>query len=57
MEITSQYFYERTGELPEQDDIERSNCSEAGTAGHYYCGWCKYCDLPKFVCGHTIKNG
>ena len=48
--ITSVHFKERTGRDPKHDDLERCNCPEAGHPGHYMCGWCEKCDMPKFMC-------
>lgn len=36
---------------PIQDDLERCNCSEAGSAfGHIHCGICRAHNLPMFMC-------
>lgn len=51
MEITREYFFERVGREPENDDLERSNCTCEGLAGHFMCGWCRVHDRPRFVCG------
>jgi len=40
-----------TGEKPENDDIERSSCVDAGTLGHHQCGWCPSHSRPRFQCG------
>ena len=39
MTITPQMFEEATGRPPENDDIERVNCPDAGSDGHLGCGW------------------
>lgn len=49
--ITSEHFESRTGYPPEQDDLERANCPDAGKPGHYYCGWHPTRDLPIFITG------
>lgn len=47
-EISEEYFIERVGRAPENDDLERCNCKEAGKIGHFYCGWCKKLQLTSF---------
>lgn len=49
MEITADIFKAATGHAPEQDDLERSNCKEAGTIGHYHCGWSSFLNRPMFM--------
>ena len=49
--ITPEIFFEKTGQQPEKDDLERVNCKKAGELGHGFCGWCSIHDLPKFSCG------
>lgn len=49
MKITAEYFEKRTGFKPIQDDLERSNCKEAGEIGHQSCGWMHCCDRPNFM--------
>lgn len=57
-EITKEYYKERVGEYPEQDYLERCNCSKAGKQlGHHYCGWYNKCNLPRFICGHLVEGG
>lgn len=51
MTITAEQFEAATGYPPEDDDLERCNCSEAGQLGHYYCGWCPTHNKPVFSCG------
>ncbi len=48
--ITREYFIERVGREPINDDLERCNCKDAGKINHLLCGWCNDCDLPKFMC-------
>lgn len=50
--ITKDMFIQKVGHPPENDDLIRVNCPEAGNVGHYQCGWCPTCDKPRFVCGH-----
>jgi hypothetical protein len=47
---TEQQFKERTGDAPEDDDLERTNCSLAGTPGHWSCGVCAEHNLPIHKC-------
>lgn len=54
--ITRERFCDAVGREPENDDLERSNCSEAGRMGHWSCGWCAQCDKPNFICGHGIMS-
>jgi hypothetical protein len=51
MEISAEYFKEATGHDPIQDDLERSNCKEAGELGHGSCGWNHQRDMPVFMVG------
>lgn len=53
--ITAEYFKERTGREPQDDDLQRCNCDKARQLGHMQCGWCERCDLPRFICGHKLK--
>ncbi len=54
--MTLQEFIERVGREPIGDEIERVNCQESGTAGHWFCGWCHDCDKPRFECGHRTND-
>jgi hypothetical protein len=49
--ITAEHFTRRMGTPPVQDDLERSNCAQAGQPGHTQCGWDEEFDLPVFVVG------
>jgi len=46
---TKEYFLERTGRLPENDDLDRVNCKDAGKLGHNDCGVCMH-NYPMFMC-------
>ena len=46
-----------TGTKPDQDDLERVNCSKAGEIGHRQCGWCGNHKLPRFQCGCVLVGG
>lgn len=50
-EITAERFTQRVGHLPADDDLERCNCSLAGSIGHLHCGWDEARDMPRFVPG------
>ena len=39
MAINREQFISATGREPEQDDLERVNCKQAGDVGHWCCGW------------------
>ena len=57
MEImNTQEFELLTGRKPEQDDLERTNCKEAGFIGHHYCGLCAECGQPSFMCVCTNEH-
>lgn len=43
-------FYNRMLYYPQQDDLERVNCPEAGDQGHRWCGWCNKHNRPKYHC-------
>jgi hypothetical protein len=55
MNITKRKFLQVTGRKPQDDDLERCNCPEAGTWGHMSCGWCKEHNGPMFECGCATK--
>jgi len=48
--MTSQEYKEAFGKEPENDDIERATCKEAGQSGHYFCGVCSVHNKPRFMC-------
>lgn len=50
---TIQEFYDMTGRMPTDDDLERLNCTGQGEAGHKSCGYCKKHKQPMFMCGCT----
>jgi hypothetical protein len=51
MEITAEMFENATGSKPEQDDLERCNCTRTGQHGHMSCGWNHKLNLPVFIAG------
>ena len=46
---TREDFVDATGRLPEQDDLDRANCPDAGKLGHQSCGICQH-NRPVFMC-------
>lgn len=53
--ISPGYFYLAVGREPKDDDMDRSNCKEAGAIAHTQCGWCLGHDKPRFICGCALK--
>lgn len=53
--ITREKFKEATGLEPEQDDLDRCNCTQAGELGHFFCGWNEEKNLPRFMTEPFIK--
>lgn len=49
--ITEEQFKKQFGIEPEQDDLDRVNCTKAGNAGHWSCGVCDKHNKPRFICG------
>lgn len=47
--ITAEKFKDATGYEAKDDDLERSNCEQAGTIGHLSCGWDEEANLPWFM--------
>jgi hypothetical protein len=47
---TAEQYFEATGHMPVQDDLERANCPKAGEIMHVACGWCDKHDKPKAEC-------
>lgn len=54
--ITKEEFKKATGYDPENDDLERVNCSEAGKVGHLCCGWNYTKNMPVFLVGTENKD-
>lgn len=54
--ITEAMFLVVMGRPAENDDLHRCNCKVEGTPGHWQCGWCEECDLPRFTCGHFRRK-
>jgi hypothetical protein len=57
--ITAEKFEESVGCKPENDDLDRCNCIEAGHIGHFQCGWDDERDMPVFIPGISkiAQNG
>jgi len=55
--VTTESFILATGEYPENDDLERSNCLKAGTMGHECCGWHPELDQPVFYGSTKVPKG
>lgn len=48
MDINEEVFLKATGHKPENDDLDRCNCKEAGKLGHDWCGWSRMVNRPNF---------
>lgn len=57
IEITAELFRQYTGREPQDDDLERCNCTKAGQPGHMQCGWNASFNAPRFEVGDLIKEG
>lgn len=53
--ITREQFVEATGYEPENDDLERVNCTRAGELGHFFCGWNTDLNQPQFAVGARMN--
>lgn len=47
--MTAEEFKLATGNLPQNDDLDRVNCQEAGDVGHFGCGWNEMENKPSFM--------
>lgn len=52
--ITAEQFKAATGRDPEDDDLERVNCPQAGRIGHLCCGWDSVWNRPQFEIGPRL---
>jgi hypothetical protein len=50
--MTAAEFKTITGRAPENDDLERANCVNAGSESHSMCGTCVEHGQPRFIGGH-----
>ncbi len=48
--IRAGIFEALTGRPPQDDDLDRVNCSEVGQEGHGLCGICEKHDVPRIHC-------
>ena len=53
--ITPEIFEAAVGYKPEQDDLERCNCKQAGEIGHWCCGWNQEHNKPQYMLGPVYK--
>lgn len=44
-------FEAALGRFPENWELDRVNCPQAGSIGHYSCGWCPFHIQPTLMCG------
>jgi hypothetical protein len=51
---TEKDFLDNTGQAPEQDDLDRANCKDAGKPGHWMCGICVH-KKPVFMCSECVS--
>jgi hypothetical protein len=49
--MTAEEYEERFGCKPENDDLDRVNCTNKEEVGHWQCGVCDIHDKPRFMCG------
>lgn len=49
--IDAARFRAATGRDPVNDDLERSNCPDAGKIGHWQCGWDYDAEKPVYETG------
>lgn len=54
MTMNAEQFEQATGFPPDQDDLERANCGEAGKIGHLLCGVCRH-GKPRFICVPCLR--
>ena len=54
--ITAERFEAAVGYPPKDDDLDRSNCLDAGKIAHQHCGWCLGHDKPRFICGCALRR-
>jgi hypothetical protein len=48
--MTKEEYFFNVGSEPENDDLERTNCPDAGYPGHQDCGFCHLHKKPVFMC-------
>ena len=55
-DMTAEDFFMATGREPENDDLERVNCPDAGKPAHTQCGWNWSWNAPVFEVGTQPKG-
>jgi hypothetical protein len=53
--ITAAEFTRVVGRPPKDDDLDRANCKEAGSIGHWGCGWCEH-GKPRWMCAECFAK-
>lgn len=53
---TAEEFEDAVKRAPEDDDLDRANCPDAGKPGHRQCGWCPKHDWPRFECLCPVED-
>jgi len=54
---TAEEFEAMVGRPPQDDDLDRVNCPDAGLLGHLLDGVCGVHEVPRFVCGCMAPQG
>ncbi len=54
--MTGDDFHDFFRRAPAQDDLHRINCREAGTLGHWHCGWCMRHETARWDCGCVVAE-
>lgn len=49
--MTRSEFFDWFNRAPEDDELHRINCGEAGEVGHFHCGWCPRHSIGRWACG------
>jgi hypothetical protein len=53
--ITAAEYTRAVGRAPILDDLQRANCTLAGTPGHWGCGWCDH-GQPTYRCETCMRR-
>jgi hypothetical protein len=54
---TAEEFEAMVGRRPQDDELDRVNCPDAGLPGHWMDGVCLVHEAPRFVCGCMPPRG
>lgn len=54
--MSPEEFEKTFGFKPENDDIERAECPDAGLLGHFNCGVCPNCGMPRYTPSCTTQH-